>query len=171
VTPPFRLEPLSEAHDRAAFSCGEAALDRYIRTQATQDIRRRVVSCFVAIEAATGRFAGYYSIAAASIATPDLPPEMIKRLPRYLTLPAVRIGRLAVDLKFRGHGLGGALLADAVRRAMQAPPAVFTLLVDAKNDEASAFYQHHSFRPLASRPRPLFLPLATAEKMLLLNQP
>jgi GNAT superfamily N-acetyltransferase len=167
VIPPFRLEPLSEAHDRAGFSCGEEALDRYIRTQATQDIRRRIASCFVAIETATGRFAAYYTIAAASIATPDLPLEMIKRLPRYPTLPAVRIGRLAVDVGFRGHGLGAALLADAVRRTLQAPPAVFTLLVDAKNDEASAFYRHHGFRPLASHPRTLFLPLSTAEKMLL----
>jgi GNAT superfamily N-acetyltransferase len=166
VTPPFRLEPLSEAHDRAAFSCGDEALDRYIRTQATQDIRRRIASCFVAIEATSGQLAAYYTIASASIPTPDLPTEMTRRLPRYPTLPAVRFGRLAVDLKFRGHGLGAALLADAVRRALQAPPAVFTLLVDAKNDEVSAFYQHHGFRPLASQPRTLFLPLATAEKIL-----
>jgi ribosomal protein S18 acetylase RimI-like enzyme len=79
----------------------------------------------------------------------------------------VRIGRLAVDRKFRGHGLGAALLADAVRRTLQAPPAVFTLLVDAKNEEASAFYRHHGFLPLASKPRSLFLPLATAEKILI----
>jgi GNAT superfamily N-acetyltransferase len=167
VTPPFRLEPLSDEHDRASFACGEEALDRYLRTQATQDIRRLIASCFVAIEAATGRLAAYYTIASASIPTPDLPPEMTKRLPRYPSLPAVRIGRLAVDVKFGGRGLGAALLADAVRRTLLAPPAVFTLLVDAKNDRASAFYRHHGFRPLASQPRTLFLPLATAEKVLL----
>ncbi len=90
---------------------------------------------------------------------------MIKRLTRYPALPAVRIGRLAVDVMFRGHGLGAALLADVVRRTVQAPPAVFTLLVDAENDEAS-FYRHHGFRLLDSQPRTLFLPLETAEKML-----
>ena len=116
MTPPFRLELLSEGHDRATFSCGEEALDRYIRTQATQDIRRRIASCFVAIKAATSRLAAYYTIASASIPTLDLPPEITRRLPRYPSLPAVRIGRLAVDVKFRGHGLGVALLADAVRR-------------------------------------------------------
>src|SRR5207302_1928361 len=133
---------------------------------ATQDIRRRIASCFVAIETATGKLAAYYTIASAGIPTTELPPDLIKRLPRYPTLPAVRIGRLAVDLKFRGRGLGGSLLADAVRRTLQAPPAVFTLLVDAKNDQAVAFYRRYGFLPLASQPRTLFLPLATAQKLL-----
>jgi ribosomal protein S18 acetylase RimI-like enzyme len=167
VTHPFRLEPLSDRHDRLAFGCGEDALDRYLRTQATQDIRRRVASCFVAVETATGRLAAYYTIAAASIPTPQLPPERVKRLPRYPTLPAVRIGRLAVDLAFRGRGLGGALLADAAGRTLQSPAAVFALLVDAKNDEAVAFYRHHGFQPFVSQPRTLFLPMATAETLLL----
>ena len=167
MTPPFRVELLSAQHDRAAFACGEEALDRYLRTQATQDIRRRVASCFVAIEVATGKLAAYYTIASASIPTPQLPPEMIKRLPRYPALPAVRIGRLAVDLQFRGRGLGAAMLADAASRTLQAPPAVFALLVDAKNDDAVAFYRRYGFRPLASQPRTLFLPMATAEKLLL----
>jgi hypothetical protein len=50
---------------------------------------------------------------------------------------------------------------------MQAAPAVLTLLVDAKNDQAVAFYVSHGFRPLVSQPRMLFLPLATAQKALL----
>ena len=166
MTPPFRLQPLSDEHDRSSFACGDPALDRYLRTQATQDIRRRIASCFVAVEVATGHLAAYYTIASAGIPTTQLPPEMIKRLPRYPTLPAVRIGRLAVELKFHGRGLGGSLLADAVRRTLLAPPAVFTLLVDAKNDQAAAFYLHYGFLPLASQPRTLFLPLATAEKLL-----
>jgi ribosomal protein S18 acetylase RimI-like enzyme len=167
VTPPFRLERLNDGHDRAAFASSEEALDRYLRTQATQDIRRRVANCFVAIEVSTGTLAAYYTIAAASIPTPQLPPEMIQRLPRYPTLPAVRIGRLAEDLKFRGRGLGAAMLADAASRSLQSPPAVFALLVDARSDEAVVFYRRHGFQPLASQPRTLFLPMATAGKLLL----
>jgi len=166
VNPLFRLEPLSNQHDRASFECGHESLDRYFRTQATQDLRRRIATCFVAVEEATGKLAAYYTIASASVPTLDLPPEITKRLPRYPTIPAVRLGRLAVDLNFRGRGLGSALLADALRRVLLSPPAVFALLVDAKDDQAVAFYHHHGFRPLSSQPRTLFLPVATAETIL-----
>ena len=88
--------------DDASFACRQEVLDRYFQTQAAQDIRRRIAACFVAIEAATGHVAAFYTIASAGIPTPDLPPEITKRLPRYPTIPAVRIGRLAVNLKFRG---------------------------------------------------------------------
>jgi ribosomal protein S18 acetylase RimI-like enzyme len=167
VTVPFRLEALHEARDRAALTCGDETLDRYFHTQVAQDIRRHVTNCFVAIEAATGLLTAFYTLAATSIPTPDLPREQIKRLPRYPTIPAVRIGRLAVDQRFRGRGLGAALLADAARRTLEAPPTTFALVVDAKNDQAIAFYEHHGFIPFASQPRTLFLPLGTAAKALL----
>lgn len=167
MTAPFRLEPLHGQHDRSTFASGEEALDRYFRTQVTQDIRRRIANCFVAVDVATGQVVAYYTIASASIPTPDLPPEEAKRLPRYPTMPAVRIGRLAVDHRFRGRGLGSALLMDAARKALNAAPAAFALVVDTKNDQAITFYQHHGFRQLASPPGTLFLPLATAAKILL----
>ena len=134
----FRLEALSDAHNRQAFACGQEPLDKYIRTQATQDIRRRISACFVAVETASSQLAAYYTLAAASIPTPDLPVEITRKLPRYSTLPAVRIGRLAVDMKFQGRGLGGAMLADALSRVLVSPPAVFALLVDAKDEQAVA---------------------------------
>ena len=73
--PPFRLAPLGAEHDRDSFDCGEEALDRYLKTQATQDIRRRVANCFVATESAGGLLAGYYTIASAGIPFVDLPAE------------------------------------------------------------------------------------------------
>jgi ribosomal protein S18 acetylase RimI-like enzyme len=167
VTFPFRLEPLSEEHERSLFRCGEDALDRYFQTQVTQDIRRHMANCFVAVETATSHIAAYYTMSAASIPLVDLPPNEKKRLPRYPTVPAVRIGRLAVDQKFQGRGLGAALLADAAARALKADAAAFTLLVDAKNEQAVNFYQPFGFRILASQPRTLFLPLVTARKVLL----
>jgi len=126
-----------------------------------------VPHCFVAVEATTSTIAAWYSISAASIPLVDLPPDETKRLPRYPTVPAVRIGRLAVDQSFQGRGLGAALLADAATRTLKADAAAFTLLVDAKNDRAVAFYQRFGFRILASQPRTLFLPLATAQKAFL----
>jgi GNAT superfamily N-acetyltransferase len=94
----------------------------------------------------------------------DVPPEHIKHLPRYPTLPAVRIGRLAVDERFHGRGLGAAILADAGHRTMRSDAAAFAILVDAKNDHAVAFYQRQGFRALVSRPRALFLPIATMQQ-------
>ncbi len=164
---PFRIAPLGAEHDRGSFHCGEEALDRYFQTQATQDIRRRIANCFVAVEVASGQVAAYYTIAAASIPLVDLPPEPAKRLPRYPTLPAVRIGRLAVDRKFQGRGLGGAVLVDAASRCIRWPPAVYALLVEAKNDAAVAFYRRYLFQPFIGQPRTLFLPLATAQKAFL----
>ena len=168
MTPPFRLERLGEERDRSSFRSGKDALDRYFQTQVTQDIRRHIANCFVAVETGTGCVAAYYTISAASISLADLPPDETRRLPRYPTVPAVRIGRLAVDQRFQGRGLGAALLADAAARALQADAAAaFTLLVDAKNDQAVAFYQRFGFRLLASQPRTLFLPLETARKVLI----
>lgn len=161
------IEPLSRTHDRSTFSCGVAALDRYFREQVTQDIRRRVTNCFVAVALPNKTIVGYYTFAAAGIPTLDLPQEETKRLPRYPLLPAGLIGRLAVDQQFRNRGLGSALLADAAARAMRADPAIFALLVEAKDENALAFYRAHGFSSFASRPMSLFLALATAQSALL----
>lgn len=162
----FRFETLADKHDRTGFDCGDAALGRYFQTQVTQDIRRRITNCFVLVEVATG-VAAYYTLSAASIPFVDLPAEETKRLPRYPTLPAVRIGRLAVDLRFQRRGLGELLLMDAVHRTTQDAAAAFAMLVEAKNDQAVAFYQRYGFRVIVDRDRTLFLPLATAQKTLM----
>jgi GNAT superfamily N-acetyltransferase len=166
VTVSFVIAPLTSDHDRLAFSCGVDALDRYLQTQAGQDIRRHIANCFVASPANTNIIAGYYTFSAASIPVVDLPQEQSRRLPRYPVMPAALIGRLAVDRQHRGRGLGAALLFDAIERAIRADAAVFAVIVDAKDAPAAAFYQHHGFRPFASLPQRLFLPTATAMKLL-----
>ena len=85
-----------------------------------------------------------------------------KRLPRYPLLPAGLIGRLAVDMRFRGRRLGGALVMDAVMRATRADPAVFAIIVDAKDENAAGFYLRLGFRPFSSRSMSLFVPVSTA---------
>lgn len=160
---PFLVAPLDAAHDRTKFNSGSDPLDRYLREQVTQDIRRRVAACFVAL-ADRQRIAGYYTLASASLMLVDLPASIGKKLPRYPTVPAVRMGRLAVDLAFSGQGLGGALLADALDRATRSEIAAYALVIDAKDDEAAAFYRHHGFIALPDSPLTLFLPLATKVK-------
>ena len=162
--PPFVIEPLGARHDRAAFSCGEPALDNYLRRQASQDIRRRVAQVFVAVAEATRKIAGYYSLSAASFAKESLPAVMSKRLPHY-PVPAAMLGRLAVDREQQGPGLGEMLLLDGIRRVLRASAtiAVHAIVVDAKNERAAAFYRRYGFRAFACQPRRLFLPLETFE--------
>jgi len=161
---PFRLVLLDSEHDRKSFKSGTAVLDRYLREQVSQDIRRRVAACFVAITDEQ-RVAGYYTLASASVGLNDLPEATAKKLPRYPSVPAVRMGRLAVDLEFKGLGLGGALLADALQRAAQAEIAAYALIVDAKDQTAASFYRHHGFIALPSSSLRLFLPLATVARL------
>jgi len=160
---PFQLAQLDAAHDRSVFCSNSEPLNRYLREQVTQDIRRRVAACFVAL-ADGQRIAGYYTLASASLLLAELPPSTGKKLPRYPTVPAVRMGRLAVDETFKGQGLGGALLADALDRAARSEIAAFALMVDAKDEVAAAFYRHHGFIALPDATLTLFLPLATVQR-------
>ncbi|MHB1656987.1 MAG: GNAT family N-acetyltransferase [Burkholderiales bacterium] len=157
----FRLVPLDTAYGRTKFNSGSEPLDRYLKEQVTQDVRRRIAACFVALDDVQ-RIAGYYTLASASLLLADLPATTAKKLPRYPTVPAVRMGRLAVDQAFKGRGLGGALLADALARAARSEIAAYALIVDAKDKAAEAFYRHHGFIALPDSTLTLFLPLATA---------
>ena len=166
---PFRIEPLSATHDRTLFDSGSAPLDRYLREQASQDIKRRLATCFVALSTASQELVGYYTLTATSIALGALSSEVIRKLPRYPVVPAALLGRLAVARSAQGQGLGAALLADAVIRTARAELGVFALIVDAKDDSAQRFYERYGFTPLAGEARRLVLPLSTALRDLALN--
>jgi ribosomal protein S18 acetylase RimI-like enzyme len=130
-----------------------------------------VSNCFVALDHA-GTVAGYYTFAATSLPLPELAPEQAKRLPRHSAFPACLIGRLAVDQAFRRRGLGSSLIVDAIARAMHAEPAIFALpaifavVVDAKDEAALGFYEHLGSHRFASRPMTLYLPIAEAARRL-----
>lgn len=155
------IEALSSRHDRAAFNCGNDSLDRYIREQATQDIRRRLATVFAAVEAiAPSRICGFFTLSATSILPADLPREATRRLPR-LPVPAALIGRLAVDRAFQGRGLGGILLADAVRKTTAAANtlAIAVLVVDPVDQAARNFYSTFGFASLRGPQSRMFLVL------------
>jgi GNAT superfamily N-acetyltransferase len=79
-----------------------------------KDIRRRATACCVVVKTASGRVAGYYTLAAVGIPLAEMPPELAKELPRYPSVPVARLGRLAVDQAYRGRKFGRALLWDAI---------------------------------------------------------
>jgi len=164
VTADFVIELLASHHNRSAFSCGVAALDRYLSEQAGQDARRHMAKCFVATPD-RAIVAAFYTFAATSIPGDDLREEERRRLPRYSIFPAVLIGRLAVDQRFRQRGLGAALIFDAAERAARSDAAMFALVVDAKDEAAAEFYRRNGFRAFSSRPRSLYLPIAGVGKM------
>jgi ribosomal protein S18 acetylase RimI-like enzyme len=164
VTGDFVVEPLGSGHRRDGFSCGVESLDRYLKQQATQDVRRRASACYVAIDVASDRLAGYYTLAAGGVPLTDLPEALAKRLPRYPSVPVARLGRLAVDQAYKGRKLGAALLWDAGMRALRSEVVAFALVVDAIDDAAAAFYRHHGFVSLGGDARRLVIPLATFSK-------
>jgi GNAT superfamily N-acetyltransferase len=160
------IEPLGK-HERTAFSCGVPVLDEWFRSRAGQDERRNVARVFVAVDDVLG-VVGFYSLSAFSLVIDDLPPEHAKRLPRYDRIPAALIGRLARDERVRGLEIGELLLADAVRRALEAARslAIFAIVVDAKDEKSAGFYRDFGFAAFPSRPLRLFIPALDAVEAL-----
>lgn len=161
----YAVVPLTARHDRCAFACGVGPLDRYLKQQASQDARRNVATVFVAEDAATGLVHGFYTLSMAAVLLDKLPDAVAKRMPRYPTVPAVRLGRLAVHLNARGTGLGAHLLLDAMDRSLKSEVAWATFLVDAKDDTARSFYARYGFRALLDDRSHLFLVRATIEPL------
>lgn len=144
------------------------SLDRYLRTQASQDVRRRANGVFILVEAAESEFViGYYTLCAAALPQGEVPEAARKHIPRYPQVSATLIGRLAVSRARQGEGLGGVLLADAARRAYASAATIGSsmLIVDALDDRAAAFYVAHGFLRLPESRR-LILPMRTIEKHL-----
>jgi GNAT superfamily N-acetyltransferase len=160
-TPEYRFEPLGRQHDRAAFSCGDEALDRYLRHNARQHMAKNVAQVFVLVHPPTNQLAGFYTLSAFSVRATELPEAVARQLPRYPMIPATMLGRLAVDQQYRAQGIGGVLLLNALRRAREASRSVASVavIVDAKNDQARSFYEHYDFQRFISNAYRLFLPM------------
>jgi ribosomal protein S18 acetylase RimI-like enzyme len=163
----YRIEPLSDKHNRAGFSCGVEALDRYLQKQAGQDVSRCVAAAFV-ITADGTTIGGFYTLSAHLVNLADLPESVAKKLPRYPNVPATLLGRLAVSEDFRSQGIGELLLLDALKRAFGNTREVASavVVVDAKDERARGFYLRHDFMPLPTQPNRLFYPMKTTVKLL-----
>lgn len=148
-------------HDRANFQCGEPALDEYLRKYAVRQTAKGLSSIFVLIDDARPRkILGFYTLSAAQIGTAQLSETEKKKLPRY-PVPCFRMGRLARSIDHRGGGIGAVLIGLAVDRCLKARVHVgaYALLVDAKSEQACAFYQHYGFNVCVDSPASLYLPL------------
>jgi len=162
------VEPLGRQHDRTAFYCGADALDRYLKQQARQDADKRVAAPFVAVNPPNTRVLGYYTLSASVVTLTDLPDELTRKLPRYPQLPVTLLGRLAVDQSARGQRVGEHLLLDALHRSLTHADeiAAMAVVVDAKDENAAAFYRHYGFIPLQAQPRRLYVPMRVVAQLL-----
>lgn len=148
-------------HDRAAFVCGVSALDAYLAQLAVQHVRKGVSAVYVLVDTERPReVLGYYTLSAAELDGAQLSDADRQHLPRY-PVPCFRMGRLACRLDRRAQGLGRVLLGCAVNRCLKARQqvAALALLVDAKNEQAKAFYVHYGFTRCVDLPMTLYLPL------------
>lgn len=153
-------------HDREGFRCGVEALDAYLHRHAAQDMERHSAVVYVAVVDAPA-IAGYYTLSQYSIDLVELPDRIARRLPRYPVVPATLLGRLAVSTLNRGQRLGELLLFDALHRSLEQSTKVASagVMVDAKDENISAFYRRYGFVPIIDAPRRLFLPMKTIEQM------
>lgn len=157
------IQLLTAQHRRDGFDCGDAALNEFLFRQAGQQQRRGFGKTYVSVAEDGVTVTGFITVSAGQIATSALPSQM--KLPRY-PAPMLRIGRLAVDVRHQGKGIGQDLLAFALRLAVEFSQRVglYAVVVDAKHDKAKAFYVRLGFIACVDNPLCLYLPIATLEQ-------
>jgi predicted N-acetyltransferase YhbS len=161
----FPIEPFGSQHDRQNFSSGDEALDRYFRERIRKDVEAGVAAAFVMADGPS--VLGYYTLSAHSVERGILLDEIVKKLklPKYSSIPATLMGRLAVDTNHQGKGLGKILLMDGLERSCvnSGQVASFAVVVDAK-ENAVAFYRRYGFLQLPPGNR-MFIPMGIVKKL------
>lgn len=168
ISQDLKIEPLGSVHNQTGFTCGIESLDRYFKTQANQDMKRKANGVFVLIDPNKPiEVLGYYTLCATVLAQGEVPLNARKHVPRYPVVSATLVGRLAVTTDQQGQGLGALLLADAVKRAYTSASSVGSsmLVVDALNEQAAAFYLANGFIRLPDSLR-LILPMQVIAKLM-----
>jgi predicted GNAT family N-acyltransferase len=144
----FCIELLATHHDRAAFSCGNEQLDRYLHVSATQDKKRNIAIPYVIYNRDRQKIIGYYILSMSGINLEQLPEAIIKKMPKYPIVGVALIGRLAIDRDSKGFGWGKLIIMDALQRSLNISKATgcFAVVVDAIDDDAVRFYQRFDFK-------------------------
>src|SRR4030066_1413639 len=157
------IQLLAAQHRREGFDCRDAALNDFLLRRAGQQQRRGFGKTYVALDDDGVTVTGFVTVSAGQVATTSLPSQL--KLPRY-PAPLLRIGRLAVDARHQGKGVGQDLLAFALRLAVEFSQRVglYAVVADAKHDKAKAFYLKLGFIACADNPLCLYLPIATLEQ-------
>lgn len=151
--------PLADDHDLSDFDCGEPALNSWLKNRALRN-ESRFSRTYVVCE---GRaVVAFVCISAGAVERSAAPGALRRNAPDLI--PVSVIGRLAVDRRHAGRGLGADILADALIRIAGAARTIgiAAVLVHAKSEAARAFYMHQAeFIEHPADSRTLFLPIET----------
>lgn len=156
----MRLEALTDSHDRQRFDCGQPDLNAWLARVAGQHQAKGLSKTFVAFQDdKPERVCGYYALTLTELDRSQLADSLRKKLPQRV--PGVRLGRLAVDLVFQRQGLGQFMLVDALMRArrIHVEAGGIGLFVDAKDEQAAAWYHRFGFVAMPDQPLLLFYPV------------
>lgn len=156
---------LTEAHDSSTFDSGEPALDDWLRRRAWDNLLMAASRTYVVCQKGSERIVGYFALSMGQILAQEATGSMRRNMPKQI--PAILLGRLAIDRAWQGKGLGRALLADAVRRSLRAANEVSArlVIVHAISPAAEAFYLHHGFTRLPVETPTLALDLVKLQKL------
>jgi GNAT superfamily N-acetyltransferase len=156
-----KIELLNSSLNKKDFRCGKEMLDNYLHPQASQNVKRKLCVVFAMFEDTTIK--GYYTLSNVSIPAELMPEAVKKKMPRsYEALPVTLLGRLAIDVKFKGQGLGGIILLDALKRSFDIASkslGSIGVIVDPLDDDAIEFYEKFGFILLPDSGK-MFLPMA-----------
>lgn len=159
----LRPRPITPEDDCSGFSCGEPSLDNWIQLRAIRNEKAGASRTFISIERDSGALAGYYCLSASSLAREDATSALRANMPD--PIPVILIGRLAVDAKFTGQGLGFSLLKDALSKGIEASHTVGAraFVVHALSDSAESFYRKFDFVLVPESARIMYLRVRDAE--------
>jgi len=161
------IELLDKKHNRRNFDCGKELLNNYLKVRAGQDFKRKLSACFVLVDKETDCIQGYYTLSNNSIPLSCFPEPIKRKLPQsYESIPTTLLGRLAIDRKFKGKGLGKILIIDALRRSYEISKEIgsFAVVVDPIDREAELFYERYDFIKLPDSEK-MFIAIKTLKEL------
>ena len=163
---PQQPRPIEGGDNTSDFDSGEESLDRYLADRALTNHLADLGRCYVCVDGDTDKVLGYYTLSAVAVEHADLPGKVRRNAPN--PVPAVLMGRLAIDAKAQSSGLGQFLVRDAILSTLAAADriGVRILLVHALHEQAATFYEKLGFKRSPTDPLHLYLLLADARKSL-----